>query len=191
MIKAIIFDNFGVLYKNSAALAYERLAGDDRSKWEEYIGIFRANDLGLITKAEWDQQIADLFGITAEEWDTTITSLDGKNIALLDQVVELRKNYKTALLSNLGPGRIDDYYTAEEQAKYFDVVVGSGDLGIAKPDAQIYEYTAKQLGLQPEECVFTDDSMVNVDGAKEAGMEALYFDDTPTFLKELKVLLET
>lgn len=190
MIKAIIFDNFGVLYVRSAKLAFDELSKGDASLVEQYRGFFVANDRGSITTEEWAEGIADLFGITSEEWVKTLKSYDGRNIRLLEQVKDLRKHYKTALLTNLGAGRISDYFSAEELNEYFDVAFASGDIGLAKPDTAVFEYVADKLEIKTEEAIFIDDSEANTLGAQQAGMNTILFQDNEQFRKALKVLLE-
>ena len=49
----------------------------------------------------------------------------------------------------------------------------SGDLGVAKPDPEIWAALARQLGTTPEDCVFFDDRQSNIDGAVAAGMSGV------------------
>jgi 2-haloacid dehalogenase len=56
-----------------------------------------------------------------------------------------------------------------------DGVVVSGTEGMAKPDPRIYALVAERAGLPPCELLFFDDKQVNVDGAAEAGLDAVLF----------------
>ena len=51
----------------------------------------------------------------------------------------------------------------------FEVVVDSANVGMRKPDPEIYELTLERLGLDAPECVFVDDIEVNCDGAAALG----------------------
>jgi 2-haloacid dehalogenase len=53
--------------------------------------------------------------------------------------------------------------------RFRDIVV-SGDEGILKPEPEIYRLLLKRNGLQASECIFIDDSLVNVKGAEAVGM---------------------
>lgn len=57
----------------------------------------------------------------------------------------------------------------------FEDVVVSGDEHLIKPDAKIYELLMTRNDLAPGECLFIDDSLPNVDGARAVGMEAHHF----------------
>ena len=71
----------------------------------------------------------------------------------------------------------------------FDAVVVSGEVGLGKPDREIYLLTAKKLGLAPQECVFVDDLAVNVRGAVAAGMVGVHHQSVRSTLEELEILL--
>ncbi|WP_367135371.1 HAD-IA family hydrolase [Saccharothrix sp. HUAS TT1] len=72
----------------------------------------------------------------------------------------------------------------------FDVVITSGEVGLAKPDRRIYLLVAERLGLPAGECVFVDDLAVNVRGAAAAGMVGVHHQSVLSTLEELETLLE-
>ena len=61
----------------------------------------------------------------------------------------------------------------------------SSDVHIIKPSIEIYKYLLEKYQLNPEECLFIDDRKDNVDGAKNAGMNAVIFDNNYEIIKEL------
>src|SRR6478752_5085882 len=73
---------------------------------------------------------------------------------------------RTALLSNSWGNE----FPGDGWHGVFDAVVISGEVGMRKPEARIYERVANALDLAPAECVFVDDLRVNVAGAVEVGM---------------------
>lgn len=92
----------------------------------------------------------------------------------IDLIRRLRSAYKTSVLSNADNSlvvRLRDIGVAD----MFDDIVVSGDVGVAKPDLEIYVLAADRLGLPVAECVFIDDLERNVDGAREAGMQGVHF----------------
>lgn len=70
----------------------------------------------------------------------------------------------------------------------FDAVVVSGEIGVAKPAAEIYLAAARQVGVAVDECVFVDDSRRNVLGAVQVGMVGVRHVDPDTTLDELAIL---
>lgn len=57
----------------------------------------------------------------------------------------------------------------------FDVTVVSGQEGVMKPDARIFEILCTRADVAPSDCVFIDDGLHNVDGARAAGMDGIHF----------------
>lgn len=97
-----------------------------------------------------------------------------------------RHGLKTALLSNSWGF---DYPRAGWDA-LFDVVVISGEVGLRKPDPQIYLHTAAELGLAPPECVFVDDLGPNVRAAAAVGMIGVRHRDLADTVSELEAIFD-
>jgi putative hydrolase of the HAD superfamily len=77
---------------------------------------------------------------------------------------------KTALISNSwGPSGFHE----TDDAAMFDAILISGEIGIRKPDAEIFLKAAELLGLEPGDCVFVDDLEQNAEGARAVGMEGI------------------
>jgi HAD superfamily hydrolase (TIGR01509 family) len=62
----------------------------------------------------------------------------------------------------------------------------SSEEHLIKPDVAIYRRLCEKFNLLPEECLFTDDKQVNIDGAMRAGMQAVLFTDAHTFAEYMK-----
>jgi epoxide hydrolase-like predicted phosphatase len=70
----------------------------------------------------------------------------------------------------------------------FDTVVISGEVGLRKPEPEIYRLAAERLGAQPAECVFVDDIAANVRGAAAVGMVGVHHSDLEFTISELETL---
>jgi epoxide hydrolase-like predicted phosphatase len=93
---------------------------------------------------------------------------------------------RTGLISNSwGRGR----YDRDAFPELFDAVVISGEVGLHKPQPEIYELGSKLIGLEPAECVFVDDLRENCAGAEAVGMTAVLHRDTAQTLERLEELL--
>ncbi len=57
----------------------------------------------------------------------------------------------------------------------FGTLVVSGQEGVMKPDARIFEILCERSGHAPDDCVFIDDGLHNVKGAQAVGMDAIHF----------------
>ncbi|MCR4582990.1 MAG: HAD family phosphatase [Prevotella sp.] len=65
----------------------------------------------------------------------------------------------------------------------------SSEEHLIKPEVAIYERACQKLGLKPEECVFTDDKMVNIEAARQYGMKAICFHDAVQYESALRELI--
>lgn len=91
---------------------------------------------------------------------------------------------RTALLSNSwGNTYPDDLFDG-----MFDVVVISGEVGMRKPDPEIFDYTLRELRLPATQCAFIDDLLPNVRAAADLGLVAIHHNDYATTAAELDVL---
>jgi epoxide hydrolase-like predicted phosphatase len=92
----------------------------------------------------------------------------------------------TGLVSNsLGSGR----YDRKAFPELFDGVVISGEVGMHKPQPEIFRLGAERIGLPPEQCVFVDDLRENCEGAEAVGMTAILHRGAETTVPELERLL--
>ncbi|MFD7154635.1 HAD family hydrolase [Kribbella sp. NPDC059898] len=95
-----------------------------------------------------------------------------------------QRGIRTALLSNSW----GNTYPRDTWDGMFDDVVISGEVGLRKPEPEIFRLAAGRLGLEPAECVFVDDLQLNVDGARAVGMTAILhteYDETRRALEDL------
>jgi putative hydrolase of the HAD superfamily len=76
---------------------------------------------------------------------------------------------RTALLSNSWGAT---GYERDRFPDLFDAVIISAEVGLRKPEPEIYLFAADRLGVAPSACVFVDDLLANVEGARAVGMEA-------------------
>jgi epoxide hydrolase-like predicted phosphatase len=102
------------------------------------------------------------------------------------QAVRLAKRagVRTGLLSNSW----GNDYPREGWEEMFDDVVISGEVGIRKPDPEIFTLAAQRLGMPPQQCVFVDDLAPNVRGAVEVGMVGVHHVTPEQTLDELEAL---
>jgi len=93
------------------------------------------------------------------------------------------KEYKTALLSNTELPAVGFFH--EQNYNMFDVLVFSCVERIAKPRPEIYEITVNRLGSKAQETVFIDDRLDYVEGAKDAGLPAILFENVDQLKSQL------
>lgn len=72
----------------------------------------------------------------------------------------------------------DTFLEARERFSFLKAPRGvtvSGEVGLIKPQREIYELHAKSFGLEPAHTLFIDDVEANVEGARAAGWQAVHF----------------
>ena len=109
-----------------------------------------------------------------ERWVETIGGPIEENVALMRRLKAAGR--PVYALSNFATVK---YAIARKMFDFlndFDHAVISGHVGAAKPDPRIFEILFKQVGRRPEELLFVDDSLKNVEAARALGMPAIHFD---------------
>jgi epoxide hydrolase-like predicted phosphatase len=191
VIKAIIFDCFGVFIGNPYKVRVQELEHTNPAKAVIMHDINRASDRGYLTPQESTEQMAELIGITSEQFLAEQIKGEIRNEALVSYVKTLRPDFKLAMLSNISsrdslntrfePGQLDEL---------FDVVVASGDIGSIKPEPLIYQTTLDQLGVLPEEAVMVDDIYEFCEGAKALGIHAIQYNSFTQATADLNALID-
>ena len=172
-IKAVIFDCFGVLIVSGTT----KLFSDYPDKANEITDLISRSDYGMLSRQQFDQAIAEMIGLPTNEVTEKYWRKSYRSEQTIDWVKSLKQqgSYKVALLSNIGPKWIDDFIPRSELNEMFDEIVLSGEVMMTKPNPEIFEYTANKLSLRPDECLFIDDTMKNVESAQLVGMKSVLF----------------
>jgi putative hydrolase of the HAD superfamily len=154
----------------------------------------RARELvrGLETEALSEDEFGERFGELLELEDRTRliermfggVRLDERMLAAVRTV--RGAGFRTGLISNSMGGAS---YDRDLFPELFDGVVISGDVGMHKPQPEIFLLGAERAGVAPKQCVFVDDLRENCDGAVAVGMTAVLHRGADTTLPELERLL--
>ena len=104
---------------------------------------------------------------SVDAWQQYV-SLDPETIPTLQT---LRVQKKLALVSNFEhPSHVHSLLKQLGLARFFDAIIVSGDVGVEKPDPQIFAPALAQTQLQPGEAVYIGDTLDDVRGARAAGL---------------------
>ncbi len=113
-------------------------------------------------------------------------SVDQDIIGLLRS---LRNNYKTGLISNAWDG-LRPWIISQKFEDAFEDMTISAELGIAKPDARIYQSALMKLGVTAEQAIFVDDVEENIAACETLGMHGVLFRTSQQALQQVNQLLE-
>jgi epoxide hydrolase-like predicted phosphatase len=155
----------------------------------EGLALLRQLEKGELTADEFSQKFAPLLGVSPDNLVERLFGGIGPDEPMLDAVRRARAaGIKTGLISNSwGEGLAYDPALLEE---LFDAVVISGDVGLHKPQPEIFLMGAERLGVAPEDCVFVDDLRENCEGAEAVGMKAILHRGAEGTIPQLEELLE-
>lgn len=191
MIKAIIFDCFGVLLGNAYKTHLMEVESEDTERANEIRAINHASDMGILTHEETAEGISALFGMEPEEFLHEQQQVEVPNQTLLDYIATLKPHYKIGMLSNINTReRLSMRFAPGQLQAAFDTIVASGDEGYVKPQREVYEIVATRLGVTPSECVFIDDIAEFCQGARETGMQAVQFISNEQCIADVNTLLD-
>lgn len=188
MIKAVIFDFFGVIGRSTYQLVVQDLHLS-KEQQSDLADLHKALDNGFIDTTDFLRRYASILQLEYSKFiDRYYDSLERFTTTpdMLALVKQLRKTYKVGLLSNVEAESYIQFI--EPLVGNFDVVVTSFQVQLAKPEVAIYEHMAAELGTQPAECIMIDDSKTNCEGALVAGMEAIQFISLKETIKALRLL---
>ena len=199
MIKNVIFDLGNVVLKLKWDIVINRYSDNEDDKKilkevifgsEEWIKL----DEGTIKKADAIQIMLSKLPERLHEACIEIMKnwQDGLviNTEILGFIDYLKSNgYKTYILSN-APLDLPEYLEKQDLNKYFDGKIISAEEKISKPNKKIYELILKRFSLIPEECLFLDDRLENIESAISCDINGYVFDynNFNKFLNDVKNL---
>ena len=201
--RALIVD-FGGVLTTPLIEAMDRFAADAGVELQDLaraaLGAYAGEDddlvtgfeTGLVSEEEFTRAFVDrlqaLTGRRVEERDLVKRLFD---VRVEDEMLEaVRKvaaaGLKTAVLSNSWGQSL---YPREVLDDLFDEVVLSGEVGLRKPDPEIFRLVLRRLGVQASECVFVDDHPGHLEPAARLGMATVMHAVPARTLAELERLL--
>jgi FMN phosphatase YigB (HAD superfamily) len=189
MIRAVIFDCFGVLTSDGWLPFKRKHFGHDGDLHEAATELNKRVDAGL---SDYGQFLRDVAELAQVPYDVAKQAIEN-NVAddeLFGYIAnELKPKYKLGLLSNAGDNWLSELFKPE-QVGLFDAVSLSYQSGHIKPKPDAYRGIADQLGVLPQECVFIDDQERFCSGARDVGMQAILYQNLEQCKRDLAHVLE-
>jgi epoxide hydrolase-like predicted phosphatase len=151
------------------------------------LALLRGLETGDLADAEFERRFGGLLGVAEHD------GLIGRMFADLGPDERMigavraahRQSIATGLITNSwGMGIYD-----RAPLDLFDATVISGDVGLHKPQPEIYELACERLAVKPAAAVFVDDLRENCEGAEAVGMTAVLHRDTEKTVARLEELL--
>ncbi len=200
LFSTIIFDWGGVFCSPGNPYSHPRLqeragkSANEIARLPEMKALSEPYYRGQITAKQFWRGVLSLLGITGmNEEELTAAYLDSYTLSpeMLDWPVRLRQHYRVGLLSNLTNEMMGHVLKEHHLRARFDELVFSNEVGLVKPDREIYKLIMQRMNTCPEECIFVDDSQENIAAAETLGMKGIHFLSPEQFEEELGKVIAT
>lgn len=201
-IKNIIFDLGGVILNLDLARTTNKLKNmglrdiDHLYSLYHQTELFHRLDKGTIDGKEFLEKLNALFPeppgteILLETWNAMLLDFPTERATLLSN---LKTRYKTFLLSNTNEFHLSHFFNmltkcfgVENMSSFVHKEYYSCRINMRKPEKEIFEFVINDNQLKPSETLFIDDSLQNVESARETGLIAYHLTAPQTILDVLK-----
>tara|TARA_B100000003_G_scaffold169653_1_gene156763 strand:- start:119 stop:733 length:615 start_codon:yes stop_codon:yes gene_type:complete len=195
MIKTIFFDIGGVLIDIHPERTYQYLSDSadvevsmvkESFPWDAHDQYER----GIMNNEDWfiayKESLPQPCCLKRSDFWNAWKLLLGEEKNTVNILEALNKQYSIWLLSNTNPKHIQD--EIEKRYLFPSLVNGavySFDVGVRKPEKEIYEIAMQRANANPQECLFIDDLLENIQAAKQIGIEGIHFISSEQLKQEL------
>ena len=192
-IHNIIFDFGGVIINidpNRIGTILTQKGVDNLLELHEHLfskDIYKRLETGHVSPQQFRDEIKSILSINVsnedidEAWNAIILDIPPERVRLLESI---RNNYNTYLLSNTNSIHFDFYnqyfartfgYTG--LSDLFEKAYFSHEMGLRKPNPEIFRVVLADAGLTPEKTLFIDDNAENVKVANDVGIQGHHLND--------------
>lgn len=178
-IDVVLFDLGGVVIELSGVPVWQSWTGeeDEAQVWERWLKstAVRRFESGRSVADEFAREIVEEFGLAVSP-EAFVREFrrwpKGVFAGAAELVADVRRRVLVGCLSNSNGLHWPRFLGEMGLETAFDHHFSSHELGALKPDREIFDLVARQMGHAPDTILFLDDNQMNVDGAREAGFQA-------------------
>jgi HAD superfamily hydrolase (TIGR01509 family) len=179
-----VFDIGGVLVQWEPRLLYRQLI-PNAEEMEHFIAHVCPGDwnfeldgrrpfaAGLAERMVMFPEKADLIHAFDERWIETVSGPIETTVRILREIRD--RGFPTYAITNFSDVKFDVLAEQFSFLKDFDGLIVSARERLIKPDPGIYKLLCDRYGLVAEDCIFIDDTLANVEGARSVGMKGHHF----------------
>ena len=176
---------FGKMLTDEAALDHF-LHEVDFSAWNAQHDAGQSFARGIVEHGARFPHYRHLLQAYFDRWEECIAEPSEEAVALPRRL--RAAGYRTLALTNFSTETFPRAVRLNPFLNEFEGIVVSGEEKLMKPDPAIYRRLCERYSVTPGRCVFIDDSLHNVEGARRIGMHALHFASIDRLLEELDAL---
>lgn len=182
MPTTIIFDFFDVI-RTDALKAW--LSQREPEIKNQIATAWQNMDSGKITLDGFMKALSDITGQSPAELFEEMERGAALDHDVLELIRQLKPRYKIGLLSNAPSGFLRDLLREHDLEQYFDTIVISSEVGLIKPQPEIFTHMLELMNVTPQDALFIDDNPHNIAGGEAVGIKGI----TYTSIAQLKTEL--
>ncbi|TBN06471.1 HAD family phosphatase [Hyunsoonleella flava] len=196
-VNTIIFDLGGVLIDWNPEYVFLKAFQGDKEKTKWFLNNICTMDwnenqdegypisLGTEDLIEKFPQYENYIKMYYGEWENMIGGAIEGTVEILKTLIKTEK-YKVVALTNWSSETFPIAQKRFEFLGWFEGIVVSGEEKTRKPNRDIFEITLKRFNIQPENSIFIDDNVRNIETAKSIGIHGIHFKTPELLVSELK-----
>jgi 2-haloacid dehalogenase len=192
---AVVFDVGNVLLRWDPRNLYRKVFEDER-RMEWFLANVCTSEWNLEQDRgrSWEEAVALLLDRHPEHeipirafhdrWHETVSGAIEENVAVLERM--RAAGVPTYCITNFSGPKFREAQKRFPFLASFDGAIVSGEECLLKPDPAIYRLLLDRYRLDAEDCIFIDDSVANVEGARAVGMHAIHYREPMDLMAELE-----
>lgn len=154
-------------------------------EWNAHQDAGRPFKEGIAILSEEHPHYADLIQAYDTHWEDSITDMYHGTVEILRRLKG--EGWPIYLLSNFSAEKFPLMRERYEFLNLFDDMIISGEHKLIKPDPAIFQLTLKRIDRKASECLFIDDSLANIETARNMGFHTIHFQSPEQLESDLKI----
>jgi HAD superfamily hydrolase (TIGR01509 family) len=175
MYKAIIFDFYGVINKHDPYGVWLKANGYKREG--AFAEVAEKVDTGQITLKDYFDRLSKLSSQPADAIRKAFDDTADIDQDVVRLIAKLKGEYKLGLLSNAPSELLRPLLKHNNLEQYFDEIFISSEVGLRKPDLELFKLALERMAVPASEAIFVDDLREYIDAAGQVGIAGIQFVD--------------
>ena len=183
--QAVVFDLGGVLIDWNPRHLYRKMFDGDEERMERFLSEICTPEWNVRQDegrsfAEATEELiarhpeqAELVRAFFDRWPEMIGGAINETVEILAELKGAGREIYA--LSNWSAETFPHTRDRFQFLDWFDFTVISGEVGVVKPNREVFDFLLEKTGRRAEECVFIDDSLANTTAARDLGFDAIHF----------------